>query len=171
MNTLDRNFFALDGGIIQEFLPGNIINANLQGYTTFLNKNTPANFAAYSLQQYAQQTVPDVIQVTPNPSQDQKEEASKVDSDFQKRLNALLGLLGSGVIQATTGIGTDKTIATTTETANDLTTAKSDLCKDYNNDGLIPYLSICNFATESGKRIGLVVVGILLIALGIWSLR
>jgi len=83
----------------------------------------------------------------------------------------LLGLLGSGVIQATTGIGTDKTIATTTETANDLTTAKSDLCKDYNNDGLIPYLSICNFATESGKRIGLVVVGILLIALGIWSLR
>lgn len=166
-NSLDKNVVFLDGGIFQEFLPGNIINANLRGYTTFLNKNTPADFAAYSLQQWAQQTTPDVVQVIPNASAQQQAEAKTEESDFTKRVNALLALITSGTIQATTGIGVEKTLPTTTA----LTEAKSELCKDYNNDGLIPYLSLCNFATESGKRIGLVIVGIVLIALGVWSLR
>lgn len=167
MSTLDQNFFALDGGIIQEFLPGNIINANLQGYTTFLNKNTPADFAAYSLQQYAQSTTPDVIQVIPNASVQEKETATQADKDFQDRLNRLLGIFGVGglavVDQITPGVA-DKT-------KGDSTKATSTLCEGMPNDGLLPYLTLCNFATESGKRIGLTIVGILLIALGIWSLR
>lgn len=169
--TLDANFFALDGGIFQEYLPGNIINAQLAGYTTFLNKNTPSSFAAYSIQMAAQQTVPDVVEVIQNPSPSQREEAVKADEDFQKRLAAFLGLLGAGVVQSVGGISSDKTVGTMTNTAEDLIKPQSTLCEGYSNDGLVPYLSLCNFVTESGKRIGLVVVGILLLALGIWSLR
>ena len=141
MANLDQNFFALDGGIIQEYLPGNIINANLQGYTTFLNKNTPASFAAYSLQQWAQQTTPDVIQVIPNASTQDKEAGTQADKDFQDRLNKLLGIFGVGglaiVDQVTPGIA-DQTKQNVKPT--------STLCEGMSNDGLLPYLTLCNLS-------------------------
>jgi len=165
MPNLDQNFFALDGGIIQEYLPGNIINANLKGYTTFLNKNTPANFAAYSLQQYAQQTVPDVIEVVPNPGQNERQATTKADEDFKNRLDTLLGIFG------VSGLAMADQITPGLSNKNAVTKPTSTLCEGMNNDGIIPYLTLCTFATESGKRIGLVVVGVLLIALGVWSLR
>lgn len=160
--TVDN--FYLDGGIVQEFLPDNIINANLRGYTTFFNKNMPADYVGQSLNQFFQRGGrPDIVEVIQNTEQGQDSEKTKVDSDFEKRLQALLGIIGAGTLSTATGIGVETTLPEATEVAK----SKSELCKDLPSFA-IPF---CNFATESGKRIALVVIGILLLALGVWSLR
>jgi len=156
--------FYLDGGIVQEFLPDNIINANLRGYTTFFNKNMPASYVGQSLNQYFQRGGrPDIVEVIQNTEQGEAAKPTQVDSDFEKRLQALLGIIGAGTLSTGTGIGVETTLPETTEVAR----SKSELCKD-----LPPFaIPFCNFATESGKRIALVLVGIVLLALGVWSLR
>jgi len=160
--TVDN--FYLDGGIVQEFLPDNIINANLRGYTTFFNKNMPASYVGQSLNQYFQRGGrPDIVEVIQNTDQGEMAKPTQADSDFEKRLQALLGIIGAGTLSTATGIGVETTLPATTEVAQ----SKSELCKDLPSFA-IPF---CNFATESGKRIALVLVGIVLLAIGIWSLR
>ncbi len=177
MPNVTMDSFYLNGGLVQEFLPDNIINANLRGYGTFFNKNTPADYVAYSVARYAQQnpqaTSPfpnDTVQVLPGENGKENQTQSDADSSFEKRLKELLGVLGvGGGVLGSAEILNQKQKETTGPNKNQ-PDAISPVCEQF-ADGYIPFRSICNYTVDGSKRLTLVVVGILLLALGIWALR
>ena len=158
---------SLNGGLIQEFLPGNIINANLLGYTTMFSSNTPVSQVAYSLARFQQDNTPrypgDVVQVLPGEN-GQNPTETQADKDFYQRLKDLLNT-PTGELFGMYPKGTSTQAAPATDTKQ-----HSAACANL-QDTWLPFQSICDSTVEGSKRFGLVIAGLLLLALGIWALK
>lgn len=151
-------------GIIRDNLSGNIINANLLGYTTVFGNQTPVDVVAYSLLQQGQypQGVGEVGTV--DYGKDHDNTKTQTDIEFEERLRRLLGIINP--------------IGTGLEAANEILKKEEEktvipACDGYSNDNWlgIPFRSICESTVDYSKRLGLVVIAILLLALGIWKLK
>lgn len=178
-------------GFQQEWLPGNPLNASVQGYSTFLTGNMPTGFALDSIR--ASGYNPDLINYL-NATQDRVRTAAEWDRIMQQNRQAALqdnpqdsqqtsqeksGLeqmidywkyraqgysqeeaeKKAGIYQANQDI----------KKINEQNAQSTSFCDRFGESGL--QRAICDAAVDGGKRIGVSVIGVLLIALGVWSLR
>lgn len=145
-------------GLVSESLPGNIINANFRGFTTFFSNDVPADIVAQSTAAYYQnkKTVPDVIEVIPGENGQSAQGQSQADKDFEELLNFYSRATPDQIEKAGEAILKTQTIP------------QSNLCNGFSDENYfgIPFKSFCNSTVDSGKRIALVILGIVLIILG-----
>lgn len=142
-------------GIIVDYTPGNIINANLQGYTTYFNNNTPVDLVAYSLlQDYPVGPVGTV-----DYGKEQSGEQTQTDKDFEKRLNELFQLGGWRKEE----IWIDKNGNIVPPNTPGATKSPDAMSRDA---GITAAFSLDTWF----GRISLATLGIVLLALGIWKL-
>lgn len=148
-------------GLIQEYLPGNIINANYQGFTTRFDGNTPATTVARSTaafyQQNRRQSVPDVIEVIPGETGQQDKSKSQYDLDFERLLDFYRGASPEEMERVAIEAGKLEKIP------------QSKFCESFSDDNYfgIPFKSFCNTTAETTKRFGVFVVGLLLLIIGL----
>lgn len=179
-------------GFQQEWLPGNPLNANLQGYSTFLTGNMPASYAVRSIGQAGFD--PGIINyfgATQNPNrsaanwervmrenQQTQEQATAQDptqtqgsSPSQQFNYWWYRAQGYSQEEAEKLAGIYQANQTVRETvaANEAAQASESFCARFGESGIAR--SICETGVDAGKRIGVSAIGVLLIALGIWSLR
>jgi len=146
-------------GLVSESLPGNIINANFRGFTTFFSNDVPADIVAQSTAAYYQnkKTVPDVIEVIPGENGQLVQGQTQADKDFEQLLDFYSHATPDQIKKAGEAILKTQEIP------------QSNLCNGFSDENYfgIPFKSFCNSTVESGKRFALVIVGLALLIVGI----
>ena len=179
-------------GLQQEWLPGNPLNASIQGYSTFLTGNMPASFALNSIRQAGfDPGLVNYLGATQNPNRSaaawervMRENQAQAESSVPAEPTQESGSSPSkqfaywyyraqGYSQAEAeelaGIRQGNQIVADTNAANEAAQAGETFCARFGETGIAR--SICETSVDAGKRIGVSAIGVLLIALGIWALR
>lgn len=154
------NDYLFDG-LIQERLPGNIINANYRGFTTRFDNTTPTSTVANSMRAYYQQPVrrgvPDIIEVISGETGQDQTGKTQQDLDFERLVDFYAN-------------ATPEEIERVVIEAKKLEQIpQSNLCNSFSDDNYfgIPFKSFCNSTVDASKRIGFFVIGFALLILGI----
>lgn len=151
-------FDATYNGLMSESLPGNIINANMRGFTTFFDNNTDADTVAQSVAAYYQnkRSVPDIIEVIPGETGQKDNTKTRADEDFDKIIEFYMR-------------ATPEQMSKVAEEAAKSEIPQSDKCESFSDENYfgIPFKSYCNATIELTKRSGLVIIGGVLLVIGL----
>ena len=179
-------------GFQQEWLPGNPLNANLQGYSTFLTGNMPASYALASIRQTGfDPNLINYLGATQNPNRSaaawervmrenqqaqtaqDTQDATQTQGSSPSQQFSYWWYRAQGYSQEEAeklaGIYQANQTVRETVAANEVAKANESFCARFGESGIAR--SICDTSVDAGKRIGVSAIGVLLIALGIWSLR
>ena len=178
-------------GLQQEWLPGNPLNASIQGYSTFLTGNMPASFAVNSIRQAGlNPSLINYLGATQNPNRSaaawervmRENQTQTQSTDTQEPQEEKSGLqqmfdywkyraqgYSQEEAEKLAGIYEANRQTERVNAANEAAQAGETFCARFGETGIAR--SICETSVDAGKRIGVSAIGVLLIALGIWALR
>ena len=189
----------LSASLEQEYFPGNPITANLLGSATFVHNGRPASFVLDAIRRTS--NLPnDVLNYYLGDQDTQVIDKEQIRNPTitegargaSGNIDKLLGRGGVNrqnptdnqpindqqldyLLRTSAGMSSEEAAKlsglSTTDVEQLLTTNDGSFCSQFNNDGLVPWLSICNFAEDATTRIMVSILGVILLALGIWSLR
>lgn len=186
---------TLSASLEQEYLPVNPVTANLMGSAAFVHNGMPASFVLDAIRRTS--NLPNDILNYYLGDQD----AQVIDKEQIRNptitpgargasgnIDRLLGRQGSVarqepvndqqldyLLRTSAGVSSDEAAKlsglTTTDVEKLLSSNGNGYCASFNNDGLVPWKSICEFTEDATTRLMVSILGIILLALGVWSLR
>lgn len=172
--------YLLDGGIISEWLSGSQLQANLRGATTHFTNNTPQYVADYSvaLFQQGQRAAQDIVDFGGTVDYSKTDVPyDEQDFDFQKRLRELAA---GAANTARVGVNSAKQGQSQEATIDELYKPGGTIANIIGEENAAKvYAEILknrqaqpeSFLTSLSARVGLISLGIVITALGVWALR